>query len=54
MNAREILIVGGYGVVGQRIAFELALDYPDRVIVAGGNAAQAQEISATGRRGRGD
>ena len=32
MNAQGILIVGGYGVVGRRIAAELASDYPARVI----------------------
>jgi saccharopine dehydrogenase-like NADP-dependent oxidoreductase len=35
VNAQGILIVGGYGVVGGRIAAELAPDYPDRVAIAG-------------------
>src|SRR5713226_7500330 len=34
MSTQEILIVGGYGVVGRRIANELAADYSDRVVVA--------------------
>src|SRR5688572_33419354 len=33
--ARDILIAGGYGVVGRRIAEYLAPLYPDRVVVAG-------------------
>ncbi|HZM28571.1 MAG TPA: saccharopine dehydrogenase NADP-binding domain-containing protein, partial [Gemmatimonadales bacterium] len=37
MSAQGILIAGGYGVVGGRIAAELAPDYPDQVIVAGRN-----------------
>ena len=34
-TADGILIVGGYGVVGSRIARDLAPDYPGRVVVAG-------------------
>lgn len=30
MSSQAILIAGGYGVVGSRIAAELAPDYPDR------------------------
>ena len=45
MNARGILIVGGYGVVGGRIAAELAPDYPDQVIVAGRNLDRANAIA---------
>ncbi|MEQ1863945.1 MAG: saccharopine dehydrogenase NADP-binding domain-containing protein [Micropepsaceae bacterium] len=55
MNTREILIVGGYGVVGRRIAAELAPDYPCRVVVGGRNLAQAEEAAAAighGVRGR--
>jgi saccharopine dehydrogenase-like NADP-dependent oxidoreductase len=55
VNAEGILIVGGYGVVGRRIAAELAPDYPDRVIAAGRNPARAEEIAASighGVRGR--
>jgi saccharopine dehydrogenase (NAD+, L-lysine forming) len=45
MDGQAILIVGGYGVVGRRIAIELAPDYPDRVVVSGRNLARAQEIA---------
>lgn len=53
---RDILIVGGYGVVGRRIAAELGPDYPGRVVVAGRHPAQAAEAAAAignGIRGRG-
>ncbi len=54
MNSQGILIVGGYGVVGRRIAAELAPDYPDRVIVGGRNLARAEEVAtAIGHRVRG-
>ncbi len=56
MKAREILIVGGYGVVGRRMAAELAPEYPGQVVVAGRNPAQADEAAAAigyGARGRG-
>jgi short subunit dehydrogenase-like uncharacterized protein len=46
MSAASILIVGGYGVVGQRIAAELAPDYPGRVIVAGRNPGSADQLAA--------
>jgi saccharopine dehydrogenase (NAD+, L-lysine-forming) len=55
MCAQGILIVGGYGVVGRRIAAQLAPDFPDRVLVGGRNLARAQEIAAEighGARGR--
>jgi saccharopine dehydrogenase-like NADP-dependent oxidoreductase len=55
MNAQGILIVGGSGVVGRRIAAELAPDYPNRVIVAGRNLARAEQTAAAighGVRGR--
>jgi saccharopine dehydrogenase-like NADP-dependent oxidoreductase len=55
MNAHGILIVGGYGVVGARIAAELAPDYPDRVIVAGRNLHRAKATATAighGVRGR--
>jgi saccharopine dehydrogenase-like NADP-dependent oxidoreductase len=55
LNHRDILIVGGYGVVGRRIASELGPDYPDRVIVAGRSRARADEAATTighGVRGR--
>jgi saccharopine dehydrogenase-like protein len=53
MTERGILIAGGYGVVGQRIAADLAPDY--QVIVAGRHLAQAQATAAAighGVRGR--
>jgi NAD(P)-dependent dehydrogenase (short-subunit alcohol dehydrogenase family) len=34
MNGQAILIAGGYGVVGSRLAAKLAPDHPDRVVVA--------------------
>lgn len=55
MNGQDILIVGGYGVVGRRIAAELALDYPDRVVVAGRSLALADQTATAighGARGR--
>src|SRR5262249_44124856 len=45
VNPQGILIVGGYGVVGRRIAAELAPDYPDSVVVAGRNLARANETA---------
>jgi len=53
MSEQGILIAGGYGVVGQRIAAALASDYP--VIVAGRHLEQAKETAAAighGVRGR--
>ena len=47
MSSQGILIVGGYGVVGQRIATELAADYPGRVVIGGRNLARADEIATT-------
>ena len=41
MSAQGILIAGGYGVVGRRIAAELAPEYRDQVIVAGRNLDRA-------------
>jgi len=53
MTGQGILIAGGYGVIGQRIAAELAPDYP--VIVAGRHLDQAKATAAAighGVRGR--
>ena len=53
MSEQGILIAGGYGVVGQRIAAALASDYP--VIVAGRHLEQAKATAAAighGVRGR--
>ena len=50
-----LLIVGGYGIVGQRIAADLAPDYPGRVVVAGRSVERATQFAATlgnGVRGR--
>jgi saccharopine dehydrogenase-like NADP-dependent oxidoreductase len=47
VNSQGILIVGGYGVVGRRIAAELAADYPGRVVIGGRNLGRADEIAAT-------
>lgn len=44
MTEQSVLIAGGYGVVGQRIAAELAPDYP--VIVAGRHLEQAKATAA--------
>ena len=55
MNNRDILIAGGYGVVGRRIAAELGPDYPGRVIIAGRRQALADAAAAAighGVRGR--
>jgi saccharopine dehydrogenase-like NADP-dependent oxidoreductase len=55
MSPRGILVVGGYGVVGRRIAADLAPDYRDQVIIAGRNLAQAESIALAighGARGR--
>lgn len=45
MNTSEILIVGGYGVVGRRIAAELAPEHPGQVVIAGRNPARADEMA---------
>jgi saccharopine dehydrogenase-like NADP-dependent oxidoreductase len=42
----SILIVGGYGVVGSRIAADLALGFPDRVVVAGRHLDRAEAFAA--------
>lgn len=55
MSGQAILIAGGYGVVGSRIAAELAPDYPGRVVVAGRNHERANATAAAigyGVRGR--
>lgn len=55
MNDQDILIAGGYGVVGKRIAAELAPDYPGRIVIAGRNLERAEEAAGTvghGTRGR--
>lgn len=55
MNGDAILVAGGYGVVGGRIAAVLAPDYPNRVVVAGRNHERANATAAAighGVRGR--
>ncbi len=55
MHAQGILIAGGYGVTGRRIAAELAAGYPDQIIIAGRNGAKAAEAATAighGARGR--
>ena len=55
MSAQGILIAGGYGVVGHRIAAQLAPDYGDRIIVAGRSLEQATTSARAighGARGR--
>ena len=42
----DILITGGYGTVGRRVAADLAPDYPDRVVVAGRSAEKAAQFTA--------
>jgi saccharopine dehydrogenase (NAD+, L-lysine forming) len=54
-SAGAILIVGGYGVVGARIAADLAPDYPDQVMIAGRSVERAQKVATAlghGARGR--
>lgn len=43
---KDILIVGGYGIVGRKIAAILAPDYPGRVIVAGRDFKKASYIAS--------
>src|SRR5512143_282472 len=55
MSAAGILIAGGYGVVGRRIATQLAPDYADRIIIAGRSLEQAKTAARAighGARGR--
>jgi saccharopine dehydrogenase (NAD+, L-lysine forming) len=42
----HILIVGGYGIVGQRLAADLALNYPGRIVVAGRHIEGATQLAA--------
>jgi saccharopine dehydrogenase-like NADP-dependent oxidoreductase len=42
MPSDDILIVGGYGVVGTRLAVVLEADHPERVIVAGRHPERSQ------------
>ena len=42
----DSLIVGGYGVVGRRIADDLAPDYSGRVVVAGRSLERARQLAS--------
>ena len=44
MKDADILITGGYGTVGRRVAADLAPDYPDRLVVAGRSAEKAAQL----------
>lgn len=46
MTAGDILIVGGYGEVGRRLAAQLEATQPKRVIVAGRHPEQANGMPA--------
>ena len=55
LKGTDILITGGYGTVGRRIAADLAPDYSGRVVVAGRSAEKAAQLAAElghGVRGR--
>jgi saccharopine dehydrogenase (NAD+, L-lysine-forming) len=40
----DILVVGGYGVVGRRISAQLAPRFPDRVVIAGRDQRRAEAL----------
>ena len=42
----DILIAGGYGVVGRKIAANLAPDYPNQVVIAGRNVETASRVAS--------
>lgn len=46
MNKENILIVGGYGEVGGKIAKLLLRNYPNRVLIAGRNIEKAKQFCA--------
>ena len=55
MSGQAILIAGGYGVVGSRIAADLAPDHPGGVVISGRDAERANATAAAighGVRGR--
>src|SRR5215204_6166125 len=55
LKGTDILIIGGYGTVGRRVAADLAPDYSGRVVVAGRSAEKAAQLAAElghGVRGR--
>ena len=51
LKGTDILITGGYGTVGRRIAADLAPEYPGRVVVAGRSAEKAKKFAAELRHG---
>jgi saccharopine dehydrogenase-like NADP-dependent oxidoreductase len=52
-DASDVLIVGGYGVVGRCIAQHLAPRFPGRVLIAGRDAERAKALcSALGHGAR--
>ena len=55
LKGTDLLITGGYGTVGRRVAADLAPDYPGRVVVAGRSLEKAARLAAElghGVRGR--
>lgn len=48
---KDILIVGGSGLIGQKIADDLANDYPDRIIIAGRDVEKASRLATELGRG---
>ncbi|WP_141332951.1 saccharopine dehydrogenase NADP-binding domain-containing protein [Myxococcus sp. AB025B] len=44
--SRQMLIVGGYGQVGQAVARALAPEYPGRVVIAGRSRERAEAFAA--------
>lgn len=46
-NSGDILIVGGYGVVGRLIAGHLAPQFPGRIVIAGRDVARAAALCST-------
>jgi saccharopine dehydrogenase (NAD+, L-lysine-forming) len=44
LKGTDILITGGYGTVGRRVAADLAPDYPGSVVVAGRSAEKAAQL----------
>jgi saccharopine dehydrogenase (NAD+, L-lysine-forming) len=55
LKGTDILITGGYGTVGRRVAADLAPEYPGNVVVAGRSTEKATQLAAElgyGVRGR--
>jgi saccharopine dehydrogenase-like NADP-dependent oxidoreductase len=45
VSSKKILIVGGYGVVGTRIAAHLAAEYPGCLVIGGRNPERTDELA---------